>query len=62
MMSSLYFGLDVFCQFGARVREFDMMYYITQQLSQYFRGKGCMSNKSDSSLEQAEHIKPKIQQ
>ncbi len=42
-MTSLYFGLDVFCQFEARVPEFDAVFNV--QCTLYGGGGGgCVSN------------------
>jgi hypothetical protein len=51
-MSSLHFGLDVFCQFEARVPEFDAVYSVHCTL---YRGEGLRVNFWDSSLKQAEY-------
>jgi hypothetical protein len=45
-MSSLYFGLGVFCQFEAEVPEFDAVFSVefTLYSPQLSEGKGCFSN------------------
>jgi hypothetical protein len=42
-MSLLYFGLDVFCQFEARIPEFDGEFSV-QYSDTLYRGEGCVSN------------------
>ncbi len=48
-LSSLYFGLDVFCQFEPRVSELGAVYTCTAV--PVFLGRGCVSNSYDFSLE-----------
>jgi hypothetical protein len=60
-MSSLYFGLDVFCQFEARVPEVDTVFSVQCTLfsPQLMGSRGCVSNSETQASNMQNTARPK---
>jgi hypothetical protein len=62
-MSSLYFGLDLFCQFAARVPEFDVVFSVectrTVYSPQLAGDRGCVSNSGNLASNRQKISSPK---